>query len=130
MTVSDGARIDKWLWAARFFKSRGLARDAIVGGKVRLGGHRIKPGRQLTVGDELEITRGEETWVVKVVDLDDRRVSAPLAREKYEEDADSIARRETAREQKRLERRLGTERPRRPDKRQRRQIVRFKRKKD
>lgn len=128
--MADGARIDKWLWAARFFKTRGLAREAVVGGKVRIGGRRVKPGSVLAVGDLLEITRGEETWIVTVRDLDDRRVSAPLAQQKYEEEPDSQARREAAAEQRRLARAARAERPRRPDKRQRRQIVRFTRKKD
>lgn len=128
--MDDAARIDKWLWAARFFKTRGLAREAVAGGKVRIGGQRVKPGRQLALGDQLEITRGEESWIVTVRDLDDRRVSAPLAQHKYEEDPDSQARREAAAEQRRMARAERTGRPRRPDKRQRRQIVRFTRKKD
>lgn len=127
--MADGARVDKWLWAARFFKTRGLARAAVLGGKVRLDGQRVKPGRQIVVDDVLEITRGEDTWVVSVKDIDDRRVSAPLAQQKYEEDPASAARREAAAEQRRLSRKGRAERPRRPDKRQRRQIVRFKRKK-
>lgn len=126
----DGARIDKWLWAARFFKTRGLSREAVIGGKVRVGGRRAKPGKLLALGDLLEITRGEETWIVTVRDLGDRRVSAPLAQQKYEEDPDSRARREAAAAQRRLARAAHAERPRRPDKRQRRQIVRFTRKKD
>lgn len=129
-TVADGTRVDKWLWAARFFKTRGLAREAIRGGKVRVGGKRVKPGRQLALNDEIEITRGEDEFRVTVLDLDDRRVSATLAQEKYLEDADSVARREAAAEQRRLARQASAERPRRPDKRQRRQIVRFTRKKD
>lgn len=128
--MTDGVRIDKWLWAARFFKTRGLAREAIQGGKVRLGGRRVKPGRQLAVDDILSITRGEEEFVVTVLDLDDHRVSAPLAQHKYAEDPDSLKRREQAAEQRRLERQARAERPRRPDKRQRRHIVRFIRKKD
>lgn len=127
--MTDGVRIDKWLWAARFFKTRGQAREAIKGGKVRIAGRRVKPGRQLTVDDVLSITRGEEEFVVRVLDLDDRRVSTPLAQAKYAEDPDSIKRREEAAKQRRLERKVRAEHPRRPDKRQRRQIVRFTRKK-
>ncbi len=128
--MSDGVRVDKWLWAARFFKTRGLAREAIRGGKVRLNGHRVKPGRQLSLEDELTITRGDEEYVISVQDLGDRRLSAPLALEKYTEDPDSARRRAAAKEQRRLAREARVERPRRPDKRQRRQIVRFTRKKD
>jgi ribosome-associated heat shock protein Hsp15 len=123
--MSDKVRIDKWLWAARFYKTRGVARDAIKGGKVQLDGHRVKPGRTLAEGDCLTVRRGDETYVITVTDLGDRRVSAALAREKYVEDPDSLARREAAAEQRKLARQARAERVRRPDKRQRRQIVRF-----
>ena len=123
--MTDTVRIDKWLWAARFFKTRGLAREAINGGKVQLNGHRVKPSRSLSEGDRLSIRRGEETFEITVSDLGDRRVSAPLAQEKFVEDPESQARREAAAEQRKLERQARAERPRRPDKRQRRQIRRF-----
>ena len=123
-------RLDKWLWAARFFKTRGMAREAIRGGKVRLNGHRVKPGRQLTLNDVLSITRGEEEYLVTVRDLGDRRLSATLAQEKYTEDPESVQRREEAREQRRLARQARDERQRRPDKRQRRRIIEFTRKKN
>jgi ribosome-associated heat shock protein Hsp15 len=123
--MTDPVRIDKWLWAARFFKTRGLAREAISGGKVQLNGHRVKPSRTLKEGDRLDIRRGEEDFRITVADLGDRRVSATLAQEKYVEDPDSLARREAAAEQRKLERQARAERPRRPDKRQRRQIRRF-----
>jgi ribosome-associated heat shock protein Hsp15 len=123
--MTDTVRIDKWLWAARFFKTRGLAREAINGGKVQLNGHRVKPSRSLSEGDRLSIRRGEETFEITVSDLGDRRVSAPLAQEKFVEDPESQARREAAAEQRKLERQARAERPRRPDKRQRRLIRRF-----
>ena len=123
--MTEKVRIDKWLWAARFFRTRALARDAIKGGKVQLDGVRVKPGRTLSVGDRLTIRRGEEEFTVTVDDLGDRRLSAPLAAEKYTEDADSKARREAAIEQRRLDREARQDRQRRPDKRERRQIVRF-----
>lgn len=127
--MADGARVDKWLWAARFYKTRGQARDAIKGGKVRLGGKRVKPGRQLAVNDVLSITRGEDEFLVTVLDVDDHRVSAPLAQAKYLEDPESIERRAAAAERRKIERQARAEHQRRPDKRQRRQIVRFTRKK-
>lgn len=124
-SVSEKVRIDKWLWAARFYKTRGLARDAIKGGKVQIDGHRVKPGRVLAEGDCLTVRRGEEEFEITVTDLGDRRVSAALAQEKYEEDAASVARRAAAAESRRLAREQRAERPRRPDKRERRQIVNF-----
>ena len=126
--MSDGVRVDKWLWAARFFRTRGIAREAIKGGKVRLDGHRVKPGRQLAVNDVLNITRGEEEFTITVLDLGDRRVSATLAQEKFEEHPESILRREAGMEEKKLARQARADRQRRPDKRQRRQIIDFTRK--
>jgi len=123
--VSDKVRIDKWLWAARFFKTRGLAREAIKGGKVQVDGHRVKPGRTLSGGERLNVRRGDEEIDITVTDLGDRRVSAALAQEKYVEDPASVARREAAAQAKQLEREARAERPRRPDKRERRQIIRF-----
>jgi ribosome-associated heat shock protein Hsp15 len=123
--MTDTVRIDKWLWAARFFRTRGLAREAINGGKVELDGHRVKPGRILKSGDRLSIRRGDDQFEVTVTDLDERRVSAALAQEKYVEDPESAARREAAAEQRKLERQARVDRPRRPDKRQRRQIRKF-----
>lgn len=123
--MSDTVRIDKWLWAARFFKTRGLARDAIKGGKVEIDGHRVKPGRTLAVGDRLAIRRADDLYEITVTDIGDRRLSAPLAQQKYVEDETSAARRAAAAEQRARDRKDRLEHPRRPDKRQRRQIVRF-----
>lgn len=123
--MTDSARIDKWLWAARFFKTRAIARDAIKGGKVQLNGARVKPGKTLSLNDQLIVRRGEEEFEITVRDLGDRRVSATLAQEKFEESPASIARREAAAEQRKLDHQAHATRSRRPDKRQRRQIVRF-----
>lgn len=123
--MNDSVRVDKWLWAARFFKTRALAREAVKGGKVRIDGHRVKPGRSLKQGDCLSIRRGDDDYVVAVRDLGDRRVSATLAQDKFTEDPHSKARREAAAEQRKLEYQAKAQRQRRPDKRQRRQIIRF-----
>ena len=123
--MSDKARIDKWLWAARFFKTRALAREAIKGGKVQLNGSRVKPGKTLSLDDRLNIRRGDGEYDITVLQLGDRRVSAALAQEKYQEDPASVARRVAAAEQAKLDYQARAERPRRPDKRQRRQIVNF-----
>ena len=128
--MTDKVRIDKWLWAARFFRTRALARDAIKGGKVQVEGVRVKPGRTLSVGEELTIRRGEDEFVVTVEDTGDRRLSASLAAEKYTENPESRARREAAAEQRKLDHKARQNRQRRPDKRQRRQIVKFTRKGD
>lgn len=128
--MAEGARIDKWLWGARFFKTRSQAREAVRGGKVRMAGRRVKPGRQIAIDDVLLISRGEEEFLVTVLDLDDHRLSAPLAQQKYREDPESLKRREAAAEERRLAREARSEREGRPDKRERRKIVRFTRKRD
>jgi len=124
--MTEKVRIDKWLWAARFFKTRGRAREAIKGGKVELNGTRVKPGRTLAEGDKLSVRRGDDVYEITVLDLGDRRLSASLAQEKYQEDRAGRARREAAAEQRKLDYQARADRQRRPDKQQRRQIVRFK----
>ncbi len=120
-------RLDKWLWAARFFKTRSSAIKAVSGGRVQLGGQRVKPARQVRVGDELRIRRGPFEYVVTVLRLNDKRRPAPEARLLYEEAEQSIARRELLRIQLAAER-AGRPDPRsegRPNKKERRQITRF-----
>ena len=90
----DRVRVDRWLWAARFFKTRSLATAAVDGGKVQVGGERVKPSRALRVGDVLAIRVGSTVWTVTVRGLSDRRGSAPLARLLYEESEASRAARE------------------------------------
>jgi len=123
--MSDKVRIDKWLWATRFFKTRALARDAIKGGKVQLNGSRVKPGRTIESGNHLTIRRGDDEYSITVIDIGDRRVSASLALLKYEEDESSRIRREALAEQRKAQHQARADRQRRPDKRQRREIVRF-----
>ena len=123
--MSESVRVDKWLWSARFFKTRALARDAIKGGKVQIDGHKVKPGRILKMGDRLHIRRGEDQYEIVVNDLGDRRLSAALAKDKYTEDAEAKARREAASAQRKSDHHARQDRQRRPDKRQRRQIVQF-----
>jgi ribosome-associated heat shock protein Hsp15 len=78
-------RVDKWLWAARFFKTRGLAQQAIEAGRVRLGGERVKPARDVKLGDRLEIAAGELRWELVIRGLSARRGPAREARGLYEE---------------------------------------------
>ena len=98
----SGVRIDLWLWASRFYKTRSLAKQAVVGGKVEVGGQGVKPSRTLKVGDALSIRRGEEVFEVEVRALSDVRGSAPVAQLLYCESEASIARRAAEREQRRL----------------------------
>ncbi|BAO30084.1 RNA-binding S4 domain-containing protein [Sulfuritalea hydrogenivorans] len=95
-------RIDKWLWAARFFKTRSLAAAAVDGGKVKWNGQQVKPARELQPGDELEIVAGEVRWTVIVQGLNAQRRPAAEARLLYEETADSTARRARQQELRRL----------------------------
>jgi ribosome-associated heat shock protein Hsp15 len=118
-------RIDKWLWAARFFKTRALAAQAVSGGKVHVDGERVKPARTLRPGDRLRITRGHETWEVVVLDLNEQRRPAAEAQRLYEETPESRAQRESDAEQRRLLRAAMPRTEHRPDKRQRRHIRRF-----
>ena len=118
-------RLDKWLWAARFFKTRSLAKAAIEGGKVQLGGSRVKVSKEISVGDQLRIRQGWDEKDIEVLALSDQRRGAPEAQSLYRESAESITRREeTAAARKAAGGMI--ERPaRRPTKKQRRQIHRF-----
>ncbi|MDM5176135.1 RNA-binding S4 domain-containing protein [Massilia sp. CCM 8695] len=118
----DNVRIDKWLWAARFFKTRSLATDAVDTGKVRLDGERIKPSRAVKLDDRLNIDNGAETWEVRVMGISDVRAGAPVARLLYEETEESVSKRENDAEARKLYREPGTTIKGRPTKRDRRAI--------
>lgn len=118
-------RVDKWLWAARFFKTRSLAAEAVAGGKVHLNGQRIKPAKDINPGDELRITRGNEELTVIVRALSGQRGPAKTAVTLYEETEASRAARDAAREMRRLTAQ-GVQAPAgRPSKKDRRKIIRF-----
>lgn len=123
-------RLDKWLWAARFFKNRSLASDAINGGHVHLNGARVKPSRCLKVNDELRIQKGMVEFVVHTLALSDRRGPATIAQTLYKETEASQSKRETDGEQRRLLANAAGGPVKRPDKRARRKIIRFARKQD
>ena len=122
MNEMTALRIDKWLWAARFFKTRTLASDAVETGKVKVGGERVKPARGLRIGDELAIDNGSDTWEVAVLGLSDKRGAAPVARLLYAKTPASIARRENAAQERKLFREPGSTIKGRPTKRDRRQL--------
>lgn len=122
MNEMTTVRLDKWLWAARFFKTRSLASEAVDTGKVKVGGERVKPARSLRVGDELAIDNGFDTWEVAVLGLSDKRGAASVARLLYRETPASIARREQLAEERKLFREPGTTIKGRPTKRDRRQL--------
>lgn len=118
----ENVRIDKWLWAARFFKTRSLATDAVDNGRVRLDGERIKPARTVKLQEKLLIDNGADVWEVVVLGISDKRGAAPVARLLYEETSTSIARRENEQEARKLYREPATAIKGRPTKRDRRAI--------
>ena len=120
--MSESQRLDKWLWSARFYKTRSLAVEAINGGHVHVNGQRIKPARTIRVGDAIKITKGQYHWRLVVEALVQRRGPATEARQLYFEDTVSIQQREAIRAEYKLMSPVPTKRP---DKRQRRRIIRF-----
>jgi len=115
-------RIDKWLWAARFFKTRSLATEAVAGGRVHVEGARAKPARDVRVGETVSVTVGETTTVVVVRALADKRGPASQAALLYDETEDSRLARERRRELRRLAPPLGADMAGRPSKRDRRRL--------
>lgn len=116
-------RIDKWLWAARFFKTRSLAARAVDSGKVQCNDERCKPAREIRVGDRLRVRLGECEWEIMVRGLADRRGPASVAQGLYEESAASRARREEAALMRRLTREPARDIKGRPTKRDRRRLA-------
>jgi len=120
--MTESQRLDKWLWSARFYKSRSLAVEAINGGHVHVNGQRIKPARSISVGDAIKITKGQYHWQLVVEALAQLRGPATEAHQLYSEDTASIQQREAIRAEYKLMSPVPTKRP---DKRQRRRIIRF-----
>jgi ribosome-associated heat shock protein Hsp15 len=119
-------RLDRWLWAARFYKTRSAAKAAVDGGKVHCGGQRAKPSKEVGVGTELVISRGSTTHTVVITGIGERRGTAAAASSLYRETPESVAAREAAANERR---RMGTSflaPPARPDRRDRRELVRLK----
>ena len=118
-------RIDKWLWAARFFKTRSLATEAIHAGHIKLNGNTVKPARELRLGDTLDLAIGDEKWTVEVLGLNDLRRPASEAQQLYAETPESRDRRAAAKEARRLAPAPGSDLRGRPTKKARRQIHGF-----
>ena len=122
--MNQAVRVDKWLWAARFYRTRAKCKEAIAGGKVHIDGMRAKPAKLLAVGDVLEIRQGYDLRTVTVLELSDQRRGAPVAARLYDESAESIEAREVTQAQRKaagdIVRTDG-----RPTKRNRRQLHRF-----
>jgi ribosome-associated heat shock protein Hsp15 len=122
----DKLRLDKWLWAARFFKTRSLAKAAIEGGKVHLGRQRVKVSKEISVGDTLQIRQGWDEKVIVVKVLSDQRRGAPEAQALYRETEASAEKREAEAAARKAAGGMIDRPARRPTKKQRRQIHRFK----
>ncbi len=124
-TPSEKMRLDKWLWAARFFKTRSLATQAIEQGRVKLNGDRVKPAREIRPQDRLEIQLGDHVWTLTVCALSMQRGPAPVAQQLYAEAPESIARRQQQASEHKLSVNPAAAIKGRPTKRDRRQIHRF-----
>jgi ribosome-associated heat shock protein Hsp15 len=118
----EHVRLDKWLWAARFFKTRGAATDAVLGGRVHVNETRVKPAKLLTLGDVVELTIHSQRRTVRVTGLSDRRGPASTAATLYAETPESLRAREQEALQRRLARPLGANLGERPSKRDRRRL--------
>ena len=119
-------RLDKWLWAARFFKTRRLATEAVQGGHVHVNGARVKPARPVLVNDELVITKGLFKFTIHILGLSDKRGSATIAQQLYKETDESIKHREDLNLQRKNQTIAAP--AKRPDKRERAKIIHFKNK--
>ncbi len=125
-TTASDVRLDKWLWAARLFKTRALARDMVQAGKVHYNGQRAKPGRAVEIGAMIRVPAGWDVKDIEVLGLSDKRLSAPLAQGLYQETQNSLAKREENQAARKMNAFHNPHPDHKPDKKQRRQIIKFK----
>ncbi|HTE13559.1 MAG TPA: RNA-binding S4 domain-containing protein [Burkholderiales bacterium] len=118
-------RIDKWLWAARFYKTRSLAQQAVEGGKIKLNGERVKPAKDARIGDRLDLNIATQDWTITVLALSDKRGPASVAQTLYEETQESRTRRAEQSALRKLVAEPSQQRQGRPTKRERRQLDRW-----
>ncbi|MGR3806516.1 ribosome-associated heat shock protein Hsp15 [Pasteurella testudinis] len=126
MTTDSPVRLDKWLWAARFYKTRSLAREMIDGGKVHYNGQRSKPSKTVEIGAMLKLHQGSEEKEVQVLALSDKRGNATQAQQLYQETAASIAKREQIAAARKANALSMPHPERRPNKKERRDLIKFK----
>lgn len=121
--ASVGIRLDKWLWGCRFYKTRGLAKDMIEGGKVHYNGQRCKASRQVEVGATIRLAQGVDEKIVVVTGLTEKRLAAPLAQQLYQETAQSIEQRAQRAELRKTNSLFAPHPDTKPDKKERRQLL-------
>jgi ribosome-associated heat shock protein Hsp15 len=122
MGVVNQTRIDKWLWAARLFKTRSAATEAVLGGRVHLDGERVKPSKAVRAGDTIEVTIGMDRRTLAVTGVAERRGPASVAATMYTETPESLAAREQSANERKLTRPLGADLGARPTKQARRRL--------
>ncbi len=125
-TDSEAIRLDKWLWAARFYKTRSIARNMVDGGKVHYNGQRSKPSKSVELGAVITLRQGHEEKTVVIEKISGQRRGAPEAQQLYSETEQSIAKREENTQKRKLNALYNPNPEKRPDKKQRRDLIKFK----
>ncbi len=123
---TENVRLDKWLWAARFYKTRSVARSMVEGGKVHYNGQRSKPSKIVELGAIISLRQGNEEKVVVIEKISDQRRGAPEAQLLYTETEESIKKRQLHEQQRKMKAFFSPSPDRKPDKKQRRDIIKFK----
>ncbi|MDG3086850.1 ribosome-associated heat shock protein Hsp15 [Vibrio hannami] len=124
--TTEAVRLDKWLWAARFYRTRSIARNMVDGGKVHYNDQRTKPSKIVEIGAQIRLRQGNEEKTVIIEKISDKRRGAPEAQTLYRETDESIARREEDNMKRKMNALHSPSPDRRPDKKQRRDLIKFK----